>query len=68
MAYGSFLYNNFSSNLRQLIRKYEAENKKLIKNKLSYKFNYTCLKENILPKYSNILNMTNVSFKLLFVF
>ena len=49
MAYGSFLYNNFSSNLRQLIRKYEAENKKLIKNKWSYKFNYICLKENILP-------------------
>ena len=53
MAYGGLLrllpYIN-----KQQIRRIEGLNKKVISTKWSIKFNQTCLKENLWPKYSTI--------------
>lgn len=47
------LINNTPNEVKQLFRKVEVLNKKLINNNWSVVFNKTCLKENLLPKYSD---------------
>ena len=41
---------------KQKIRKIEKINKKIASVKSSLVFNRTCIKENLLPKYTNIYN------------
>ena len=53
MVYSDLLYA-VPEELRILFRKYEDVSKKLINIEWSRKFNQTCLKENILPKYTQI--------------
>ena len=54
MVFGQLLFT-IPPEKRLIIRNYEKLNKKLIKNKWSKQFNETCLKENILPTYSNLV-------------
>ena len=51
--YGDLLHL-VDEELRRLYRRYESISKKLIKCKWSKTFNGICLKENILPTYTNI--------------
>ena len=53
MDFGNLLHN-VPVVLRQLYRKLERTEKKIIKNKWSKTFNHVCLKENIMPTYSRI--------------
>lgn len=48
------LLNQLLQNERKTIRLIEKINKKIIHIKYSLVFNNTCIKENILPKYTNI--------------
>ena len=50
---GNLLYK-LQKNSRKLYRTFEQKNKQRINSSWSYKFNYTCLKENIWPKYTTI--------------
>ena len=45
---------NIPMNERKIIRKIEKIEKKIIDNKYALVFNQTCIKENILPIYTNI--------------
>ena len=51
--FGEVLYN-LPFDLKSKFRKLENNSKKLITSKWSIVFNETCLKENLLPIYSNI--------------
>ena len=53
MSYGRLLHS-VPDGLRTLVRNYENINKKLINIKWSLEFNSICLKEDMLPQYSNI--------------
>ena len=48
------VFNNLSVNNKINFRKLEVNSKKLISTELHLKFNLTCLKENLLPTYTNI--------------
>ena len=50
---GNLLYK-LQKNSRKLYRTFEQKNKQRINSSWSYKFNYTCLKENIWPKYTSM--------------
>ena len=47
---------------RKVIRKKEKLQKKVIKNKYAIVFNQTCLKENILPAYTQFISTLYPSF------
>ena len=53
MNYGELL-QNIPQSLRDLIRLYEKENRKLIKTEWSAKYYTSCLNENMLPKHTYI--------------
>ena len=53
LSFGSLLFN-LPAERRKSIRNLEKSSTKLIKTKCSKLFNSTCLKEDILPKYTNI--------------
>ena len=48
------LLNHLSQKQKRLFRDFEREKKKLFKAKWSKTFNEVCLKENMLPNYTNI--------------
>ena len=50
---GELIYP-LETSLKTVIRKFEKCSIKFVKSELSSAFNSTCLKENILPKYTNI--------------
>ena len=55
MDFVNLIYT-ISCEMRRIYRKIEKTSLKIIKNNWSIKFNETCIKENILPKYTkNIL-------------
>ena len=53
LNFANFLYQ-YGSETRQLIRKIENTEKKIINAELALIFNETCYNENILPRYTNI--------------
>ena len=53
VSLGSLLYN-LPVEQRKSVRELEKVSTKVIKSKCSLLFNSTCLKEDILPSYSNI--------------
>ena len=53
--YGDLLYE-LPNELKNLFRNLERTSRKIIMSNWSLKFNKTCLKENLLPKYSNFRN------------
>ena len=55
LSFGSLLFN-LPAERRKEVRNLEKISNKIIKTKCSQLFNSTCLKEDILPKYTNIYN------------
>ena len=55
MDFVNLIYT-ISCEMRRIYRKIEKTSLKIIKNNWSIKFNETCIKENILPKYTKIIN------------
>ena len=53
--HGDLLYE-LPNELKNLFRNLERTSRKIIMSNWSLKFNKTCLKENLLPKYSNFRN------------
>ena len=53
MNFGNLIYN-LPENHKKSVRNFEKINKKLINAKYSLSFNKCCLKENLLPIYTNI--------------
>ena len=47
-------FNSLSNNVKQIVNKIQKTTKKLINCKHAIEFNGLCLKEDILPKYTNI--------------
>ena len=53
MDFGNLLFN-LQCEERTSVRKVESLNKKLITSQLAVIFNKICIKENLLPKYTDI--------------
>ena len=53
MNFGELIFN-FPCNIRSKIRYLEKLEKKLVKANIAILFNRTCIKENILPKFTDI--------------
>ena len=47
-------FTNFPTSDRNLVRKLETLNKRLIQNNYNILFNETCIKEKLLPKYTTL--------------
>ena len=53
MTYGELL-NEYDQQQRKIVRQIESTQKKIINAKLAVVFNNECLKNNLLPKFTNI--------------
>jgi uncharacterized protein (DUF1778 family) len=53
MSLGNLIFN-FSVPIKSLIRRIEKNNKKIVNKKYSLVFNETCIKEQLLPNYTDI--------------
>ena len=62
MIYGNLL-NNLDETSKRNYRKFESLSKKLLNKKWSVVFNTTCIENNILPKYTNILGCVDLYYK-----
>ena len=52
--YSKIVFNTLNNSTKLIFRKLETETRKLTAEKLHQKFNEICLKENLLPIYTNI--------------
>ena len=52
--YSKIVFNTLNNSAKRIFRKLETETRKLTAEKLHQKFNEICLKENLLPIYTNI--------------
>ena len=52
--YSKIVFNTLNNSAKLIFRKLETETRKLTAKKLHQKFNEICLKENLLPIYTNI--------------
>jgi hypothetical protein len=53
MSLGNLIFD-FSVPIKSLIRRIEKNNKKVVNKKYSLVFNETCIKEKLLPNYTDI--------------
>ena len=52
--YSKRVFNTHNNSTKLIFRKLETERRKFTEEKLHQKFNEICLKENLLPTYTNI--------------
>ena len=52
--YSKIVFNTLNNSTKLIFRMLETETRKLTAKKLHQKFNEICLKENLLPTYTNI--------------